>query len=467
MKLKLWIILLLIGSIYADHRPNILYMMSDDQAWNGLSAKMHPDNESSKSSVIQTPVLEKLATEGMRFSKAYAPSPVCSPTRISFQTGLSPAVLHWTRASGSVTAVENYPMVGPKNIRAIAVESITIGELLKASGYMTAHYGKWHINGGGPGEHGYDEHDGDIGNEVAENYHDPNPADVFGMAERALGFMKKAKDRDKPFFIQMSYHALHAPLNASAENKAKYAKLMPGGNEKEIGRAAISEDLDRSVGEVLKALDRLGLAKNTYVIYTSDNGAGGKRGPLRGGKGDVWEGGIRVPLIVRGPGVESNSWCHETVVGYDWYPTFCRWAGIKNLPEALEGGDLSKLLESGQGKVERVRGHLVFHFPHYQGDSPHTALLWENYKLIKFYESGQSSLYDLNQDLAETHDLSQTHKHLHDELHEKMEQYLIEVNAQMATKNPEYDPSKPTVPKKGGKLAKNKNDKPKKNKKKK
>lgn len=449
------IFVLFIGMLYGADRPNFIFMMSDDQAWEGLSVQMHPDVKASKNRFIETPVLAKLASQGMRFSNAYAPSPVCSPTRISIQTGKSPAALHWTKASSSVTAAENYPMVGPKNKRAIAEEEVTIAEVLREAGYLTAHYGKWHINGGGPGHHGYDEHDGDIGNEYAENYKDPNPADVFGMAKRASEFIKTAKEKGQPFYIQMSFHALHAPLNASHTRIEKYASLMGPEKEKEVGRAAISEDLDEAVGVVLRALEDASLAKNTYVIYTSDNGAGGKAGPLRGGKGDAWEGGIRVPLIVRGPGVEPNSWSHKRVVAYDWFPTFCHWANVKSLPQGLEGGDLSGLLlNRGDGQVVRSRDHLVFHFPHYQGDTPHTALLWKDYKLIKFYETGQVNLYDIKSDLSESNDLSKIKPELAGELLIKMQIYLKEVNAQMPKVNPEYDSSQPRIAKKGGKLAK-------------
>lgn len=438
-------------------------MMADDQGWNGLSVQMHPDMENSKHPYIQTPVLAKLASQGMRFSNAYAPSPVCSPTRISLQTGKSPAALNWTKAAKTVNKEANFPLIPPQNIRELPASEITIGEILQTAGYMTAHYGKWHINGGGPGKHGYDDHDGDIGNEYAENYDDPNPADIFGMANRASGFMARAQKAGKPFFIQMSFHALHAPQNAIKTTVEKYKKLNPKGNEKEIGRAAISENLDSGVGIVLDALKKLGLEKNTYVIYMSDNGSGGKKGPLRGGKGDAWEGGIRSPLIVRGPGIMSNSWCHERVVGYDWYPTFCRWAGINNLPKGLEGGDLSRLLASGKNvKITRKHPGLLFHFPHYQGDTPHTAYIAGDWKIIKFYESGKVYLFNITKDISESKDLSSQYPEITRRLSLKMKQYLTEVNAQYPVKNASYDPTKESISEKGKKRNKERNKKDKK-----
>ncbi len=268
----------------AADRPNIVFMLSDDQGWNGLSVAMHPSIAASKGEIFHTPNLEKLASQGMRFSAAYAPAPVCSPTRISIQTGKSPAQLHWTKAA---PAVPGRKLLEPRLIKDLNKSEITIGELLKKAGYATAHYGKWHIGGGGPGAHGYDEHDGDTGNENAFKFTDPNPVDIFGMAERAAKFMETCQQNERPFYIQLSWNALHAPELAMKATQAKYEKFASSTNPRQLALAAITEDLDSGVGKVLEAIDRLGLTDNTYVIYMSDNGAGGssKRGGLSGGKG--------------------------------------------------------------------------------------------------------------------------------------------------------------------------------------
>ncbi|MDX1925430.1 MAG: sulfatase [Pirellulaceae bacterium] len=437
----------------AADRPNIVFMLSDDQGWNGLSVAMHPTLAASKGEIFQTPNLEKLAEQGMRFSSAYAPAPVCSPTRISLQTGKSPAQLHWTKAA---PAVPGRKLTEPRLIKSLSNNELTIGELLKRAGYATAHYGKWHIAGGGPGEHGYDDHDGDTGNENAFKFTDPNPVDIFGMAERAAKFMEKSKNENKPFYIQLSWNALHAPELAMKSTQAKYEKIAATNNARQVATAAITEDLDSGVGRVLDAIDRLGLGDNTYVIYMSDNGSGGggKRGGLSGGKGSVWEGGIRVPLIVRGPGVEANSWCDVPVVGYDFLPTFCAWAGLtkNDLPQAIEGGDLTNLLHNrGQGQVQRVREELVFHFPHYQSDNgPHSSMRMGNLKLIHFYEDDRVTLFDLSQDIGERNDLSKQMPHETNLLKQRLSKYLTEVDAQLPTMNPDFDPSQPISPTKGG-----------------
>lgn len=435
----------------AAERPNIILMLADDQGWSGLSVAMHPDVPGSKGSIEHTPNLEKFAAQGMRFSAAYAPAPVCSPTRISLQTGKSPARLHWTKAAPPETGRK---LLEPINVKNIATGDTTMGEMLHDAGYATAHYGKWHLRGGGPAKHGYDESDGDTGNEEAFKFTDPNPVDIFGMAKRAATFMEKSKKAGKPFFIQMSWNALHAPGNANKATLAKYEKMNLG-NAKRTQVAAITEDLDSGVGVLLKSLDDLGLANNTYVIYTSDNGAGGGgrgRGGLNGGKGDVYEGGIRVPLIVRGPGIKPNSWCHTRVVGYDFFPTFCEWAGIaaNKLPKEVEGGSLVSLFKEGKGNVKRPHEGIVFHFPHYQGDTPHSAVIVGDLKLLKFYEDNRLVLFDLAKDLQEQSDLSKKKPEETERLHKLLTDYLKTVNAQMPTANPQFDPKTPPPPKKKG-----------------
>lgn len=438
-------------------RPNIIFMMSDDQSWNGLSVAMHPDIENSKNQIVNTPNLAKLSSQGMRFSNAYSPASVCSPTRLSIMNGRSPAANHWTKAARSITADQNPKLLPPQCIRAINRSDVTIGEALQSAGYATAHFGKWHISGGGPGQNGFDVHDGDIGNEHAFKFSDPNPVDIFGMCDRASKFMQDSQKAGKPFYLQLSWHALHAPENASKASLAKYQNK--GRNQKNIGQLALTEDLDNGVGRILQALDKLDLVDNTYVIYTSDNGGGGGGGKnrvLSGGKGSVWEGGIRVPFIIRGPNIKAGSWCHQSIAGYDMFPTFCEIADVKNLPSktlaTLEGGSILPLLRSPtKGKVKRPREGLVFHFPHYQSsDGPHSSIILDNFKVIYFYETGKSALFNLKEDIAERSDLAGKNPDKTRELTTQLSNYLQAINAQLPVNNPSYDPTKPTSSRKGG-----------------
>lgn len=428
----------------AAGKPNILFLLSDDQDWTGLSVAMHPDIPGSKSDVFETPNLEHFAAQSMRFSAAYAPAPVCSPTRISLQTGMSCARLQWTKASPPLTAADGYKLIEPVHRKSIRADETTIAGLLKTAGYSTAHYGKWHLSGGGPESHGYDESDGDTGNEDAARFKGDNPVDIVGMGGRAAAFMKKSKDAGKPFYIQMSYHALHYPENANPQSIAKFKALLPDAQEQMVQRAAITYDLDQGVGALLKEVEALGLTENTWVIYMSDNGGGGKGGgrSIRGGKGSLYEGGIRVPLIIRGPGVKPDSWCSQRVVGFDLFPTFCEIAGVKSLPKDIDGGSILPQLAGSAEKVRRPREELVFHFPHYQGETPHSAIYLGDFKLIHFYETGEDRLFNLKDDIGEKSDLSKQLPDKGKELRTLLDRYLAEVQAQLPAANPDAVPGK-------------------------
>lgn len=468
MKRSLFTASLIMGmsiGAYAAEKPNFIFILSDDQDWTETSVQMHPDFPNSRSAFIQTPNLERLAKKGITFSSAYSPAPVCSPTRVSLQTGKSPAALHWTKASSPVTAANNYPLLPQPINKNISTEEITIAEMLKTAGYATAHYGKWHLSGGGPEKHGYDESDGDTGNKDAAPHKAPNPVDIFGITKRANAFMEKNTKSGVPFFMQLSHHALHYPENSSKDMLEKYAKLSGGSTEdKRVQRMAMAEHLDTGLGLIMKKVEELGIGDRTYIIYMSDNGGGGgggnksKKGkaknirPLSAGKGGVWEGGIRVPLIICGPGVKAGAYCPSRVVGYDLYPTLCKLAQVDNkLPNGIEGGDMTPLFNAGTGVVERPRKELVFHFPHYQGDTPHSAILLGDYKLMKWYEDGRVKLFNLSNDISESNDLSVEQPEKTVELKALLEKYLTEVDAQIPNPNPDYDPRKPSISKKGNK----------------
>lgn len=456
--------ILIFGHSAGHTQPNFIFILTDDQDWTETSVQMHPELPYSKSQYIQTPNLEKLASEGIIFSNAYAPSSVCAPTRISLQTGKSPAQLHWTKAGPAVTTRDNYPLI-PKPIRrSIPSSETTIAEILKDAGYATAHYGKWHLSGGGPEEHGYDESDGNTGNQDAARHVAPNPVDIFGITERASAFMEKHAKASTPFFMQLSHNGLHYPENSTPEMLLKYAKLTGRStDDRLVQRCAMAEHLDQGLGLIMEKIDALGIRENTYLIFMSDNGgtAGGKRDrrknttntrPLNSGKGSVFEGGIRIPLIIRGPEVPADIYSNSRVVGYDLFTTFCSLAGIKQpLPEGIEGGDMTAILHSGKGQVQRPREALVFHFPHYQADTPHSAILLGDYKLIKWYEDSSVKLFNLSKDIGESKDLSEQFPEKTAELLKALEQYLKDMDAQIPDINPDYDPSKPSTPQQGKK----------------
>lgn len=434
-------------------RPNIVLLLADDQDWNGLSIPMHPDMPGSCSDYYETPRLAEFAAQGMRFSNGYAPAPVCSPTRISLLTGMTPARLGWTKAAPAETG---HKLIEGESRKAIRDEEVTFAELLRRAGYATAHFGKWHLSGGGPERHGFDVSDGDTGNRDADRFTDPNPVDIFGMTDRAQAFMEANTKAGKPFYLQMSYHALHVPENSLKSSREHFDAKPAGRLHRDPARAAITLDLDTGVGRLLDAMRALNLERCTYVIYMADNGGGGggrgAAGGLKGGKGGLGEGGIRVPFIVRGPGVAPGSWCHQPVVGYDWFPTFCHWAGVKEpLPEKLDGGDLAPLLYGGRQPFARRDPALLFHFPHYQGDTPQSALREGDLKLVLRHEDNSRKLFDLAVDSGERNNLADSRRDDADRLEAALRARLAEASARMPQANPSYDPAKAPKSRKGGK----------------
>jgi arylsulfatase A len=323
----------------------------------------------------------------------------------------------------------------------------TVAELLKKEGYATAHFGKWHLGTASPGEHGFDYHDGSTGNDGPGTLKDPNPKDVFGITQRAIDFLSGQVQSKKPFYLQLSHYAVHGPTEALQSSIRKFEKLPPGKRHSTVDYAAMTFDLDTAVGTLLEKIDELGISENTYVVLMSDNGAPGNRRiqsntPLAAGKGTLYEGGIRVPLMVRGPGIKPNTYCAESVTGCDLLPTFCELAGAK--VGQIEGASLLPLLHGRPGKFQRAEESLLFHFPHYGQNplqKPHSAIILKNYKLLKHYDSDTVELFDLEADIGETDDLSKQMPEKAKEMEKLMNKRLEGVDAQMPTKNPDYDPS--------------------------
>ncbi len=422
--------------------PNFVVIMAEAQGWPNTSVMMDDKLPASKSAVFQTPALERLAREGMRFAYGYALSPRCTPSRAALFTGIGPAALHMTYVGlGRVEVPPRMALLPPEPIMELPKSTATVAELLKSAGYTTAHFGKWHVGRVDPAQHGFDASDGATSNGGPDNVASPNPKQAYGMTERGIAFMQAAQKAGKSFYLQLS----HYPNQERKEGGG-------GGRGRDTERKD-ADEIDKTVTLVLAALDRFGLTERTYVIYTSDHGGQGRNGnePLSGGKGSVLEGGLRVPFLIRGPGVTANVCSRVPVTACDILPTIAALAELPApLPAAVEGGSLANVLRdpAGQGVVVRQREELVFHFPHYDlgNGGPATAIFWGNYKLIRNYEKNSRRLYDLERDPSEAHDLAAKLPKITDKLTARLDAYLKDVNAQMALPNPNYDPSQAEDP---------------------
>jgi arylsulfatase A len=425
--------------------PNFIFILTDDQGWTSVSSSMdnrHPEN---KSDFDETPNIDRLGDEGMRFSAGYAPAALCTPSRRSIQFGQTPIHI------GNTTFKKNYDPHKHK--------WLTIPLMLKSinPGYQTAHYGKWDLRADiFPEDLGYDESDGNTGNnngdlmtdkktKWSQVYITRDPKRTFTITARALNFMQRQVQSDHPFYMQLSFYAPHVDMETTQKTYDKFLKKPKGKIHDNPGWAAMLNDLDKGIGEVLDMVDKLGIADNTYIILMSDNGgveflppppakhkldppsAFEKKMinyPLRGGKWALYEGGTRVPFIVRGPGINPHSYCHSPVFGYDLLPTIGELAGDKQpLPGYLDGASIIPLLhDPANGKVPRKVSDFYFH--RYAPSYEHSSIIEGNYKLIKFWVTGKEELYDLNNDIGETQDLAASMPGKVKELDNKLKLYL-------------------------------------------
>lgn len=376
---------------FAKAPPNIVFILADDQSWNGTSARMMPKEEFSGSTVFQTPNIERLAKHGVTFSQAYASHCKCECSRAAIQMGRTTTTL-------------NAPDKGSRNWSAPLSESL-VNTLKRANpNYRAAHLGKWqwaHT----PEAMGYDLSDGITMNEDGDTRDPEDPKQSFSMTRNAETFMEKQAKEGHPFYLQLSYYAVHQTPQALASTLRKYEniKSAPGGRGDKAVLAAMTEDLDTCVGEVLKKLEDLRIADNTLVIYMSDNG--GRTGVLNGGKGDLGEGGLRVPLIVRGPGIPAGRHSDVPVVSYDIAATVLDLAAPGfALPKGMEGGSWMPVLTGG-GTVKRPIDRMVWHQA-VEVAHPQSAIREGDYKLLYFWDTHEGLLFDLVRDLSETHDLA-------------------------------------------------------------
>jgi arylsulfatase A-like enzyme len=438
----------------AAPQTNFVFILADDFGWRDLGCYGNP--------YFSTPNLDRLAAEGARFTNAYAACPVCSPTRASIMTGKYPVrtgVTDWITGRPSH---EKGPIITPRTATELKLAETTIAELLKPAGYRSASIGKWHLGSEGfyPTDQGFDVNIG--GNHSGSPPRSPKP--YFGpfelpnlkggegdfltekLSEAAEKFIEHNKAN--PFLVYLPHYTVHLPLGAREELVARH-------KEKAQGRynpiyAAMVESLDASVGHVLGALDKAGVADRTMVMFFSDNGGLRYEGrsqqaitdnaPLRAGKGHLYEGGIREPLIVRYPGVLKPGRVIDTPVSsVDFFPTFAEAASVK--PGAVDGVSLLPLLRGGSLKPRP----LYWHYPHYsnQGGEPGSVVRDGDWKLIEFHADGRRELYNLRADEAETRNLVEREPRVVRRLSAQLTEWRKATGAVMPRKNPDADPAWP------------------------
>lgn len=428
-------------------QPNFVFILGEGHGWSSLSVQSDDTIPGSKSAYVRTPNFERLARSGMRFARYYAPSPRCTPSRATYFTGVNPARLGMTfvgiGGGERGGADPGAKLTTPRAVLELPESTTTIAELLKRSGYATAHFGKWHVGRTPPSRHGFNESDGATNNGGPENVENPHPKQLYGMTDRGLDFMKRQVRTGRPFYLQLSHYASRRGGDASPEAVAAVKAWGAELDERRLGESAADFDLDLALGKLLKGIDDLGIADTTYVVFTTDHGSPGRNPPLDGGKGSVQEGGLRVPLIVRGPGVAAGVCSHVPAYGSDLVPTFAALAGVKEaLPSEVEGGSLVPVLTGGgKGTVERAREEFVVHFPHYDGDplGPASALYVGDLKLIHVYETGAARLFDVARDPGERHDLVAERPEQARAMDKRLCDCLAALGAQMPTPNPAFD----------------------------
>ncbi len=433
---------------------NFVFILIDDMGW--MDAGCYG------STFYETPNIDRLAAEGMRFTDAYAACPVCSPTRASILTGKYPARLNLTNwLSGKIRK----KLIGAPYIGNLPLEEVTIAEALKEAGYATCCIGKWHLCTNPefiPVEQGFDASVDRQNLRRSHKLKKTDPKVISALTDESLKFLEA--NRNKPFFLYLSHYAVHTPLEAKKQLVAKYkdkaAGLPPAKGPRFLSErqwqvrqvqdhavyAGMVQSMDESVGHVMKKLKQLGVADNTVVIFMSDNGglstAEGhptSNIPLRAGKGWLYEGGIREPMIIKWPSLtKGGSVCCDPVTSTDFYPTMLQMAGLPlRTKQHHDGVSLVPLLKGSEALDRKA---IYWHYPHYspQGGTPGGAVRSGNYKLIEFYEDNHIELYNLKKDISEKHNLSAEMPEKVAELRKMLHNWRKSVDAQMPIPNPQY-----------------------------
>ena len=415
--------LLILQIIYPhnnENNPNFILILADDQGWNGTSVKMIEDNKLSKSDYYETPNIKKIASKAIIFSNAYASAPVCAPSRYSIQFGQTPARLKMIRVGMNTEHIDHKAKISiPKQLKIINPS------------YKTAHFGKWGMDST-PESIGYDVSDGPTKNKDGvfswnsnklqwSNTESSDPKKIFSVTKRAIDFIEENNEKNTPFFLQISHYAIHSDISARKSTYNTFKNKKPGEIHYNLGLAAMTFDLDESVGLILDKLKELNIENNTYLIYTSDNGSvpiikprkhykQSYNFPLRRGKWDATEGGIRVPMIIMGPGIDKTRYSDTPISFSDLLPTIIDIAGNKKLKNnELDGGSFKGLLNNETNSVNRNIKGIIFHVPYENKialERAHSAIIIDSFKLIKYHDNGEVNLYDIKNDLSESVDLT-------------------------------------------------------------
>lgn len=451
-------------------QPNIVFMMADDLGWTDLACQ--------GSRFYETPNIDRLAASGIRFTNAYAPAPNCAPTRASLLTGLAiPRHGIYTVQTGARGEEKDRGMIPVENVQVLDTSFFTVAESLQDAGYTTASIGKWHLGQSprsGPQQQGFDVNvaGGRMGAPGQGGYFAPfkvSPIPEEGsdadhltdlLADHAVGFIESCAKSDAPFFLYMPFYAPHSPIEAPDELINRFDGKPAVGGHHNATYAAMIYAIDLAVGRVLETLETHGLAENTVVVFTSDHGGvGGYRdvglerrrnapettsnAPLVGGKGTLFEGGLRVPLLIRWPGVtdeEAGQTCDSPTTHLDFFPTFAEAAGGEP-PEFADGQSLMPLLENPDAEQpERV---LVWHFPGYLELGPGTfrtrpsaAIRIGDWKMVEQFETGEIELFNLAEDVSEMWDRADEEPGVVAQMRAAMDEWREETGATMPTPKP-------------------------------
>ncbi len=443
-------------------RPqNIVLFLIDDLGWMDLGCQ--------GSTYYQTPNVDKLAAEGVRFTDAYAACAVCSPTRASILTGKYPARLLLTDWLPSGRWKPSSKLIEGRKIRGLPLEEYTLAETLRDAGYQTIHIGKWHLGSEPfclPQHHGFDINIAGNAHGAPGQYFFPYQGDwsipttplratwnvlpdgkpgeylTSRLTDEAITIIEKSDD--KPFFLYFPHYGVHTPLEAPEELTKKYERIPQHQQQGKPVYAAMVESIDQSVGRVLDALKSAGKTNDTVIIFTSDNGGFYKatsNAPLRANKGAYYEGGIRVPLIIKWPGLsQPGRVIHEPVITNDLYPTCLAAAGLSMDPhQHMDGENLTPLLH----KTETLsRDSLFWHFPHYNkhpSSHPSSVIRKGHWKLIESFDPATVELYNLAEDLGETCDLAEVEVKRRDSLLRELAAWRQTVGAERMAPNPDFE----------------------------